>query len=419
VEKQPIIQYPGSDICMDGGGCFLLSSQDYYYVRGLTSFASTCLGAALVSSDVTQTSLSGSGSVFNGLGPYTLSYPFYNYSDRILPDGTAEEAFAGDQGTAAVDKNSGSYRSAWLGFPVEVLATPSDRQQVLGAFINWCTAAQVVPPVPQGIQASFASFTDKVRVSWTLANGATYYEVFRNSSNSNAGASLLGSSAAAPFDDTTATTGTVYWYFVKACNPAGCSGFSLADAGFRGFYGSTYLPLVLRNASNACGLAPTLIYPLNGSSLDNLIPLFQWDYGNDPGALYGAMEVARDPGFTQIALSVGTGATQGPYQFRFYWNLDSGQAVLLAGLPGAHQRCQESLFNGLDLHHRGRCAWFEPCSPAVRAGPSHGCREPGRPGDDRKGKMKRGKKLHLMLSRQFQQLMLQPSGRRLVAGRAW
>jgi len=33
---------------LNGGGCFLISSQDYHYNRGLTSFATTYLGVSAV-----------------------------------------------------------------------------------------------------------------------------------------------------------------------------------------------------------------------------------------------------------------------------------------------------------------------------------------------------------------------------------
>ena len=123
---------------LTSGGCFLLSSQDYYYDRKLTSFASTYLGVSSVNGDVAQKTVTGAGSVFSGLGPYTLNYPFYNFSDLISPDVTAESAFSGDKGNAAIDKNGGIYRTAYFGFPLEAIASLANRQQVLGAFLNWC-----------------------------------------------------------------------------------------------------------------------------------------------------------------------------------------------------------------------------------------------------------------------------------------
>jgi hypothetical protein len=83
--------------------------------------------------------VTGSGNVFSGLGPYTLSFPFTNYSDIVSPGATAETAIGGDKGSAALDKNNGTYRTVYLGFPFEAISAPADRQQVMSRFINWCT----------------------------------------------------------------------------------------------------------------------------------------------------------------------------------------------------------------------------------------------------------------------------------------
>jgi len=91
----------------------------------------------------------------------------------------------------------------------------------------------VPPSPPTGVSGSDGSYTDKVQVSWTSSSGATSYQVYRNTSNSSAGATQIGTPSASPYDDTTATVGTTYYYFVKACNTAGCSDFSAADSGYR------------------------------------------------------------------------------------------------------------------------------------------------------------------------------------------
>ncbi|UCC89226.1 MAG: hypothetical protein JSV81_07930, partial [Anaerolineales bacterium] len=110
------------------------------YDKGLTSFMSNYLGVATVASDVQQTTVTGSGSVFAGLGPYELDYPFLNYSDSIAPDATAELAFSGDSGYAAVNKDEG-YRTTFWGFPFEGLPTSTDRNIVMNTVLNWCSSS--------------------------------------------------------------------------------------------------------------------------------------------------------------------------------------------------------------------------------------------------------------------------------------
>jgi hypothetical protein len=90
------------------------------------------------------------------------------------------------------------------------------------------------PSPPADISASDGTYTDKVQVSWTASAGATSYQVFRyTSDDSSTAGELTGSHPSSPYDDTSAVAGTTYFYWVKACNSAGCSGFSASDSGFR------------------------------------------------------------------------------------------------------------------------------------------------------------------------------------------
>lgn len=99
---------------------------------------------------------------------------------------------------------------------------------------SFTTREQPQPPsTPSGVSASDGTFTDKVRVSWSAVTDTTYYQVFRSAANISDDAVLLSSPTSSPFDDTSAVAGTTYWYFVKACNVAGCSSFSSGDAGYR------------------------------------------------------------------------------------------------------------------------------------------------------------------------------------------
>ncbi|MFZ0544248.1 MAG: carboxypeptidase regulatory-like domain-containing protein [Candidatus Promineifilaceae bacterium] len=125
---------------LDGGSCLFISSQDYRYDRGQTAFMSDYLGVSTSSNDNGDyTSVTGSGSVFGSLGSYALSYNFTDFSDIISPDGTAELAFDGNNGNdAAVNKDSGVYRTAFFGFPWEVISTAPDREEVMETVLDWC-----------------------------------------------------------------------------------------------------------------------------------------------------------------------------------------------------------------------------------------------------------------------------------------
>ena len=87
---------------------------------------------------------------------------------------------------------------------------------------------------PTGLSASDGMYIDKVETSWSPSTGATYYDIYRNTTNSTDGASQLpGAPTNSPYDDTTATPGSLYYYFVKGCNTIGCSGYSASNSGYR------------------------------------------------------------------------------------------------------------------------------------------------------------------------------------------
>ena len=103
--------------------------------------------------------------------------------------------------------------------------------------IATCTALgqTAAPRPPTNVAATDGSYTDRVRVTWTASANATAYEVWRNTSNNSGTATKISSAdvTGPTYDDTTAMAGTNYWYWVKAKNTSGTSGFSTADSGYR------------------------------------------------------------------------------------------------------------------------------------------------------------------------------------------
>lgn len=91
-----------------------------------------------------------------------------------------------------------------------------------------------IPSPPAGITAADGASTASVAVTWTASSGATSYSVWRGMSSSSSAASSLSSSVAtATYTDTTAAPGVLYYYWVKAINSSGTSGFSSGDTGYR------------------------------------------------------------------------------------------------------------------------------------------------------------------------------------------
>ncbi|MDH3402348.1 MAG: hypothetical protein OEP45_01935 [Acidobacteriota bacterium] len=126
------------------GGCLLISSQDYHFDRGLTAFMQSYLGAASVVDDSGDyTAVTGQpGSIFEGQGPYPLTYPFTDWSDIITPDGTALLAFQGNNlNGAAVQKDGGAYKTVFFVYPWEAIAAEADRMTVLETVLGYCAGA--------------------------------------------------------------------------------------------------------------------------------------------------------------------------------------------------------------------------------------------------------------------------------------
>ena len=121
---------------LDAGGNFFLSSQDYLWDMDLTPFGQDYLHIASFTSDVSQVTVTGQN-VFGGLGPYTLSYPFINYSDTVNPDGQAQVAFLGDVGNAALSYDGELFNSVFLGYPFEAIPGLADRSAVMGRAVDF------------------------------------------------------------------------------------------------------------------------------------------------------------------------------------------------------------------------------------------------------------------------------------------
>jgi fibronectin type 3 domain-containing protein len=116
------------------------------------------------------------------------------------------------------------------------------------------------PLAPGNVDASDGTFTDKVLISWDPLTGATSYEVYRATSEAGT-KTLIGSPTGTSFDDTTAVTGTLYHYWVKACVDGYCSAYSDYDTGWRNI------------------IAPGNLQASNGSDLNKVV--VTWDSSTD------------------------------------------------------------------------------------------------------------------------------------------
>jgi subtilisin family serine protease len=125
---------------LEKGNCLIINGQDYLWNRGVTGFVSEYLGLSDFENDLKHESVTGVGQAFEGLGVYSLSYPFFNFSDVLTPGPSAVAILEGDQGTAGLAVANGIFKTSLWGFPFEALALPAEREELLSAAINWCLA---------------------------------------------------------------------------------------------------------------------------------------------------------------------------------------------------------------------------------------------------------------------------------------
>jgi hypothetical protein len=138
---------------LDGGGCLLLSSSQYFADRGLTSFAQTYLGVSAMTDNVGETDITGTSDLsigFSNLGPLGLRpsdaglTPLLSdaivHNPEVQGGGVLFHYANGDE--AAVGVDNGQYRTAFFGFPFLALGSGNNRINVMGAFMDYCGQAE-------------------------------------------------------------------------------------------------------------------------------------------------------------------------------------------------------------------------------------------------------------------------------------
>jgi PKD repeat protein len=154
------------------------------------------------------------------------------------------------------------------------------------------------PAAPIGVSASDGAFTDRVRIVWNPAAGATSYHVYRNVINNSGSATDIGTGPGTAADDMSAVVGTTYWYWVRAFNAGGGSPFSVGDTGYRGGAAPTPTPTPTTQPTptpqpTPTGLSANFIFtptaPLTGQTVrftdaSNLASSWQWTFGDSYGS---------------------------------------------------------------------------------------------------------------------------------------
>jgi uncharacterized repeat protein (TIGR01451 family) len=124
---------------LDGGGHLFLSSQDFLYHHHGDPFSRDYLGVISYTEDVTPTLAQGvrESPIGDRLGPYSLSYPFNNWSDALVPTPGTTIPFRDEERRAiALARQGDGYRTTFFSFPYEALPE-EDRPEVIGRVVGW------------------------------------------------------------------------------------------------------------------------------------------------------------------------------------------------------------------------------------------------------------------------------------------
>jgi hypothetical protein len=141
--------------------------------------------------------------------------PIFNVAGQVIGQLRGGSSSCGGSGTSVYGRFDLAYTAA------------------LSRWLN-DSSGPTIPSAPSNVSASDGTYSDKIRVTWSAATGATAYEVWRGTSSSSSSATrIAGDVTSTTYDDASAIRGTTYYYWVKAKNAAGTSGFSASNSGYR------------------------------------------------------------------------------------------------------------------------------------------------------------------------------------------
>ena len=166
-----------------------------------------------VDSDGDSVTLSFTGSA------WTLTYLAYGSTENgsyTYSGNVATFQFQGITGTATISGNN-----------LIVIVNGSVMTLTRGSGNNNPGGGTTVPSAPTGVSAT-AQSSSSIRVTWNSVSGATSYDVYYEIGSSTT-KNFAGNATSTSYTHTGLTASTTYYYYIKAKNSAGESGYSSYD----------------------------------------------------------------------------------------------------------------------------------------------------------------------------------------------
>jgi len=127
------------------------------------------------------------------------------------------------------------------------------------------------PDAPSNLQATDGTLPGAVEVSWVAPANAYSYEIWRHSVQDKNGAVQIGTSTTTSYMDDTVLDGELYFYWIKASNAIGTSGFSWPDSGYAQGPAPIARSLELSTENAAEGATVTLTVDLTTPGRENAL----------------------------------------------------------------------------------------------------------------------------------------------------
>ena len=207
----------------------LESSTEYYYwvkacnsggCSDFSSFASATTDEAAPDAPPAPSASASSSSAISISWPSVVSATYYELYRNTSSNSSSAALIHTNSSTSYTDSDldSGTLYYYWL------KACNSVGCSDLSTSAN-ATTNEVVPSAPSSLSAS-ANSSSSISVNWSSVTGASYYELYRNTANNSTSASLVDTYSSTSTTNSGLDSGTQYYYWIRACNSAGCSGFS-------------------------------------------------------------------------------------------------------------------------------------------------------------------------------------------------
>ena len=232
--------YPGytSDATASSGQSFLSSNgsswSDFTDVNGSANFCCKAYAKAAPPPKPTLSAIAISGVTSLTSGQSAQFSCEATYSDGLKKTVSPTWSIARTGQAYATVSASGLVTAKELVAQQTVTVQASYTEDGVTKDADWGMYVTIAAPsVPTDVTATLGTEASCVRVNWAASSGATEYAVYRATANSSKNAQYLDRVTVPRFNDTTAIPGVDYWYFIKAKNSSGTSGFSAGANGWR------------------------------------------------------------------------------------------------------------------------------------------------------------------------------------------